>query len=360
MINEQLRAAVAGPDHTTLLDHAREIAEDSQFEGIRSIALPSGRVAELRVSRCRREGNDAGAIFRVRVIGRPQPRPAVQVRGARLNLGLAGSSQQWLRAVADGQRAFTARSWFCVVGETGVGKTSLVEAIHRAHGSDRPITVLEPPLSQSESAARQWLREVHQQLTGPLSVVVLRNADLLGRRLRRQLTQLVEHLDRACTGQLVLTRQPTTVGSQDRLDQLFDACVDVPPIRHRHEDIEQLVRFFLGKYRSNGETTCSPAALAMLQRCPWPENTRQIESVVRGLVRQHSGRTIEVADLPPECRVSSRNVLTVMEGVERDAILRGLMDRNSNVQRTAQALGISRATMYRKMRRYGIVPSTLV
>jgi transcriptional regulator of acetoin/glycerol metabolism len=41
----------------------------------------------------------------------------------------------------------------------------------------------------------------------------------------------------------------------------------------------------------------------------------------------------------------------------RDAILRGLLDRNSSVQRTAQDLGISRATMYREMRRYGIVPS---
>lgn len=47
------------------------------------------------------------------------------------------------------------------------------------------------------------------------------------------------------------------------------------------------------------------------------------------------------------------------EALERDAILRGLMDHNSNVQRTAQDLGISRATMYRKMRRYGIVPSSL-
>ncbi|WP_245873183.1 helix-turn-helix domain-containing protein [Streptomyces phaeoluteigriseus] len=64
-------------------------------------------------------------------------------------------------------------------------------------------------------------------------------------------------------------------------------------------------------------------------------------------------------DLPPECRVSSNKVLTTIEALERDAILRGLVDRNSNVQRTAQDLGISRATMYRKMRRYGIVPSSL-
>lgn len=97
----------------------------------------------------------------------------------------------------------------------------------------------------------------------------------------------------------------------------------------------------------------------MLQRCPWPENVRQLESVIRGLARRASGPVIHADDLPPECRVSSNKVLTTIEALERDAILRGLMDRNSNVQRTAQDLGISRATMYRKMRRYGIVPSSL-
>jgi transcriptional regulator of acetoin/glycerol metabolism len=149
------------------------------------------------------------------------------------------------------------------------------------------------------------------------------------------------------------------VGADDHLDDLCDASVEVPPIRHRYEDIEQLVRFFLRRYRPNGESTCSPEALAMLQQCPWPENIRQIESVIRGLVRRHSGRIIRVEDLPPECRVSSRNVLTAIEVLERDAILRALIDRNSNVQRTARDLGISRATMYRKMRYYGIVPSSL-
>ncbi|MCT9928976.1 GAF domain-containing protein [Planotetraspora sp. A-T 1434] len=359
MMNEQLSAAVAGQDHYALLDHAREIADDYRFEGTRSIALPSGRVAELRVSRCRREGTDAGAVFRVRLIGRPQPRSAAPVRRARTSLGLVGSAPQWLRAVAESEAAFTAGSWLRLVGEAGVGKTALIEAIHRSHGAERTLAMMEPPLSESHHAAQQWLDDVRGLLSEPSHVVVLRDVHLLSDHLRRRLTTLVAPLDRAVAGQLVMTSQPSAVGADDHLDYLCDASVEVPPIRHRYEDIDSLVRFFLRKYRPYGETTCSPEALATLQRCPWPENIRQIDSVIRSLVRRNAGRVIRTEDLPPECRVSSHKVLTAMEALERDAILRGLMERNSNVQRTAQDLGISRATMYRKMRRYGIVPSSL-
>jgi sigma-54 dependent transcriptional regulator, acetoin dehydrogenase operon transcriptional activator AcoR len=359
MMNEQLRSVVTGPDQYALLDHAREVADDSRFEGTRSIALPSGRVAELRVSRSRREDSDAGAIFRVRVIGRPQPGPVISDGPTRSSLGLVGSSPQWLRAVAETEAAFVAGSWLHLVGEAGVGKRTLVEAIHRAHGAGRRLEMVEAPLSESPHATEPWLRNVRELLAQPSTVVVLRDVHLLGDHLRRQLSSLLAHVDGTATGELVMTSQPSMVTTDDELDRLCDASVEVPSLRHRYGDIEHLARFFLLKYRPSGESGCSPDALAMLERCPWPENVRQLESVIRGLARRPSGRIIRVEDLPPECRVSSHKVLTTIEALERDAILRGLMDRSSNVQRTAQDLGISRATMYRKMRRYGIVPSSL-
>ncbi|MFF3400104.1 sigma-54-dependent Fis family transcriptional regulator [Streptomyces sp. NPDC002659] len=359
MINEQLRSAVTGPDHYALLDHAREIAADARFEGSRSIALPSGRVAELRVSRSRREDSDAGAIFRVRVIGRPQPGPAVSAGPSRSGMGLVGSSPQWLRAVAETEAAFVAGSSLHVVGEAGVGKRTLVHALHRAHGDGRRLELVEPPMSETPHAGEQWLRDVRELRAQSSTVVVLRDVHLLGDHLRRQLTSLLAHPYGTAAGQLVITSQPSMVTTDDELDRWCDARVEVPPLRRRYGDIEHLVRFFLLKYRPSGENGCSPDTLALLQRCPWPENVRQLESVIRGLARRPSGGIVQVEELPPECRVSSHKVLTAIEALERDAILRGLMDRNSNVQRTAQDLGISRATMYRKMRRYGIVPSSL-
>ncbi len=360
MMNEQLSVAVTGPDQYALLDHAREIAEHHQMEGTRSIPLPSGRVAELRVSRCRREDSNAGAVFRVRLIGRAQPTPAVSAAPARSELGLVGSSPHWLRAVADSETAFVAGTWLHLLGEAGVGKRTLVEALHRAHGAGRRLEMREAPLSDSPAATEHWLHDISELLVVPSHVVLLSDAHLLGDQLRQRLTNLLARLRGSATAQLVMTSQPSMVGADDELDQLCGATVEVPALRHRFGDIELLARFFLRKYRPSGEGRFSPDALTTLQRCPWPENVRQLESVIRGLARRRpSGPVIHVEDLPPECLVSSNKVLTTIEALERDAILRGLMDRNSNVQRTAQDLGISRATMYRKMRRYGIVPSSL-
>ncbi|MFE0251700.1 sigma-54-dependent Fis family transcriptional regulator [Streptomyces sp. NPDC059010] len=359
MMNEQLSAAVTGPDHYALLDHAREIADHPRLEGTRSIALPSGRVAELRVSRCRREDSDAGAVFRVRLIGRAQPSSAVSAPPARSNLGLVGSSPHWLRAVADSETAFVAGTWLHLLGEAGVGKRTLVEAMHRAHGAGRRLEIREAPLSDSPAVTERWLHDVEELLVVPSNVLLLRDVHLLGDHLRHRLTNLLVRRDSGVTGQLVMTSQPSMVSADDELDQLCGALVEVPALRHRFGDAEHLARFFLRKYRPSGESGFSPDALTMLQRCPWPENVRQLESVIRGLARRPSGRMIHAEELPPECRASSNKVLTTIEALERDAILRGLMDRNSNVQRTAQDLGISRATMYRKMRRYGIIPSSL-
>ncbi|MEU1710646.1 GAF domain-containing protein [Streptomyces sp. NPDC005706] len=359
MMNEQLSAAVTGPDHYALLDHAREIADHPRLEGTRSIALPSGRVAELRVSRCRREDSDAGAVFRVRLIGRSRAAPAVSAAPVRSTLGLVGSTPHWLRAVADSETAFVTGTWLHLLGEVGVGKRTLVEALHRAHGAGRRLEMPQAPLSDSPAVTERWLHDIGELLVVPSNVLLLSDVHLLGDQLRQRLTDLLVRLDGSATGQLVMTSQPSMVGADDDLDQLCGASVEVPALRHRYGDTERLARFFLRKYRPSGESRFSPDALTMLQRCPWPENVRQLESVIRGLARRPSGRMIHVEDLPPECRVSSNKVLTAIEALERDAILRGLMDRDSNVQRTAQDLGISRATMYRKMRRYGIVPSSL-
>ena len=355
MMNDQFRLTATGPDSEAVLEHARELAADLAFEGTRNIALPSGRVADLRVERSRLGSEDAGAVVRIRLIGRPQPAAVVSSgRDGHRSLGLVGSSRHWLQAVAAGQDGYRAGSSLCLVGEAGVGKTSLVEVLHRAHGGGRRLVVVHPPTSGARQATERWVQELGQHLGDHDGLVLLRETHLLERELQHGVVVAVTERDAATGAQVVMTRQGPLDGPGDRLDAAFDVRVELPPIRYRPDDIEQLVRHFLRRYRPGGELSCSSAALAALQQCPWPGNVRQIDAVVRALARRQSGRVVQKEDLPPECRVSARTVLTQMEALERDAILRALDDGNANVQRTAKSLGISRATMYRKMRRYGI------
>jgi len=65
--------------------------------------------------------------------------------------------------------------------------------------------------------------------------------------------------------------------------------------------------------------------------------------------------SIEAEDLPPEAHTVSRRVLSSLESMERDAIVRSLLDARGNKVKAARALGMSRATIYRKIHEYGIV-----
>ncbi|MFE9446283.1 hypothetical protein ACFYO2_47030 [Streptomyces sp. NPDC006602] len=69
-----------------------------------------------------------------------------------------GSSPSWLRAVADSEAAFVAGTWLHVLGEAGVGKRTLVETLHRAHGAGRRLDMTGVPLSDSPAVTERWPR----------------------------------------------------------------------------------------------------------------------------------------------------------------------------------------------------------
>jgi transcriptional regulator of acetoin/glycerol metabolism len=80
--------------------------------------------------------------------------------------------------------------------------------------------------------------------------------------------------------------------------------------------------------------------------------------VLRNIVQRRRSGSIQPDDLPPECRTVSRRLLSPLEAMERDAIVRSLIDWNGNKIKAAAALGMSRATIYRKIHEYGIVAPT--
>jgi transcriptional regulator of acetoin/glycerol metabolism len=89
----------------------------------------------------------------------------------------------------------------------------------------------------------------------------------------------------------------------------------------------------------------------------WPGNVEQVLQTMRQVVRRRRSGMIQPQDLPPEIQGFSRRLLSPLESIERDAITQSLLDAHGNKAKAAKALGMSRATIYRKIHEFGIVSS---
>jgi two-component system nitrogen regulation response regulator NtrX len=142
----------------------------------------------------------------------------------------------------------------------------------------------------------------------------------------------------------------------------------VPPLRDRKEDIPLLVKEFLqefGQQYGRPHVEMHPDALDTLRQYNWPGNVRELRNLVeRVLILNPKAQRIERKHLPPltnrdGARTSARtdefSTLTeAREAYERDYILKKLDECHGNVSRTAEALGLERSHLYRKMRTLGV------
>lgn len=133
----------------------------------------------------------------------------------------------------------------------------------------------------------------------------------------------------------------------------FTHTVTVPALRHRIEDLQELVPMILNEL-SRGEARMDGEAMRQLAKLPWPGNIAQLRHVLTETVRRQRSGVIGVDKLPAECRSVTRRKLTPLEAMERDAIVRSLLENDGNKADAAAALGMSRATIYRKIKDFGI------
>jgi len=123
---------------------------------------------------------------------------------------------------------------------------------------------------------------------------------------------------------------------------------------HR-EDIPALITLFLSRLSHGGQLSCSPTAMRLLMRMDLLGNAEQLHDLLREVVKRRRTGAILPEDLPPEAHTVSRRLLSPLEAMERDAIVRCLADAGGSKTRAARSLGMSRATIYRKIHDYGIV-----
>ncbi|MDX2543502.1 helix-turn-helix domain-containing protein [Streptomyces sp. WI04-05B] len=310
------------------------------------IALPEGAgcSAEFRPVREQGSGRVVGIVAVLeadpegavtRAVVRAVPRPAAG--------RLAGSSVPWLHAAGRAVELAGGSEPLLLTGERGSGKTALARELL---GDAEPLVL--------DAAEEPELGLGQGELTGERPLL-LRHAERLAQSDVAALNGL---LDERPDVRLLVTYTPGTPPGpclQRFLDTLGARSVVLPALRERPEDIRELLPALTP--RPAGGTpplTWTLDALRALERYPWPGNVTELAHLVRTLAdsRRASG-PVGRAELPDPVRDGPAvRPLSPMEHAERTAILEALRRNGGNKARTATALGIARATLYRKLREY--------
>jgi DNA-binding NtrC family response regulator len=151
---------------------------------------------------------------------------------------------------------------------------------------------------------------------------------------------------------------------EDLFYRISALSVYLPPLRERRDDIMPLANSFLKKFSAQANRDIrgfKPDAIERLTAFDWPGNIRQLQNEVQRAVLLSEGDEVAAADLSiTDIKVSassnpdSDTSFTLLEGVERNAIVSTLKETNGNKLETAKRLGIGRQTLYNKIKAYGI------
>lgn len=353
MLNDRARELLAPADQGPLLAEIAEAFGTGRRQQL-LVDLPSGLTARVQCRPTFREGGSAGGVALVQVIGQVSAGSARAVLPPPSLPAAVGSGPLWAKCRQSVDRAFRIREWLVLEGEPGTGKTTLARAVHQSRTPAAHLRVLD-----AAEYGPRWIADVIDELATGGGTLVLTHVDTLPPEAISVLADVLEPYRESTDvdGPWVVV---TTGKLRERdgdlamLLSLFPRTVEVPPLRHHVEDVAELVPHLLARLTRGGTLSVSPAVMRVLMRNLWPGNVEQLYQVLRTTVARRRSGVVELGDLPPECRATTRRVLTPLEAIECDAIVDALLDTDGNKAEAARQLGMSRATIYRKIRGYGL------
>jgi sigma-54 dependent transcriptional regulator, acetoin dehydrogenase operon transcriptional activator AcoR len=302
--------------------------------------LPFGHVVALTVAPA------AASWASTAAPGRPQGLP-----------GLVGSSAAWRAVVADAEQYRWSGVPLLVTGEPGVGKTAVAAAVHARAAAAGLVEVLDAALEPVDGTGA-WLGALRQAASRPAAVTVVRHLDALSPVAAQAVCGILDTLGRgACLIGTVRIPLPVGTGVHDPLLERFGvATLTVPPLRERLPDVPALLAALVTRHAGDARALAFTAdAAAALGRYDWPGNVRQMENLVRRLVAARTPSPVGLAALPAEIgEASTRRRLSPLEQLELQAIRSALRSAQGNRAKAAASLGISRATLYRRLRLHGL------
>ncbi|MGO9088524.1 MAG: sigma-54-dependent transcriptional regulator [Terriglobales bacterium] len=330
--------------------------------------------------------------------------------------GIIGSSariQEVLRMVS---RLKDTRTPVLIYGESGTGKELVARAIHfRGAFAGRPFVAVDcgslvPTLIESElfgyekgafTGALKSKQGLFQHADG--GTIFLDEVGELPLELQAKLLRVLQEKEVrpvgsnqkvkvdvrviAATNRDLESAYKTGAFRKDLYFRLNVVTLHVPALRERRSDTPMLVHWFLERFAPGSELHVSSAAMKALMQYDWPGNVRELENCIERAIALGNGRSIDLGDLPPTiaadsapAAASARPVAeepaafdpdlarpaavpespqaagptTDLEDIERATIQRVFEQVKGDKALAGRMLGISRATLYRKLKRYNI------
>ena len=279
-----------------------------------------------------------------------------------------------------------------ISGETGTGKELIARALHydSSHRDEPfvavncaaiPGSLLEAELFGHEKGAftganQRRIGRIEQAVGGTLFLDEIGELEL---DLQAKLLRVIQEkeIERLGGGKKIKTNfrliSSTNRDLQEEVNhnrfrhdlfyRLNVVRIDVPPLRDRVADIPLLIREFLGEFCAREQNACrfSSEALNFLMKFPWPGNIRQLKNIVERSVLLTSGRIIQKENLPEELfttlNISASHIVEKdlnLKNQEATAIKEALNACAGNKSHAAKMLGLSRKTLYKKLKDFGL------
>jgi transcriptional regulator of acetoin/glycerol metabolism len=278
--------------------------------------------------------------------------PARQASGTAIGPArsqLIGRASEWLEVAHDVARHRGSKRPLLIVGEAGTGKTSLAAGLPWTGRTDATSFVVDAA-ERHLLGNRRWLQKVSARLETAAPLVV-RGTETLDQGCLDALRSLVDTNERRSMVMFTMTTDQHEQAGQ-LAGRLGVDSVWVPPLRDRAVDIPLLWRHFAGLLSPGAGLEPRPEAAELLKAHAWPGNVKELRSVIERMALTGKRGAVHPTDLPEQIR--SVRPLSMIERAELEAIRRALQEADGNRSRAAEILGLSRATIYRKMRAYRV------
>jgi len=260
---------------------------------------------------------------------------------------LAGRSPEWLAVVHQLTKQREAALPVLIAGEPGVGKVSLALGRPFQHGDAGSRAVVDAAESHI-MGAREWLRHMSDRF-GREETIVIRGIETLDPPVLDGLRSMLTKAEARCMVIMTITaRKPEEVDEIRR--RLGANSIWLPPLRERFSDIAVLWTSFARHLTPGVGLEPTADSLGLMRKYAWPGNTKELKSVISQLAAAGKRGTVTATELPAE--MHSSKSLSMIERVELDALRNALNEAGGNRARAAEILGLSRATVYRKMKAY--------